>query len=217
MLYVDTVHHVHSAADCLVHFCSELLYHICHFLPQLLLKRSEVCWGDHVCSLNSAGAAAVAAAATAVSCLASGVRLSASHSWRRSPVLRYHVKCNSIVWQTIRANASALEEVIKCSTDKAGRQVKANVQECNGVKSVYTQKHSPSAWLGFAPKLTVTLTVAGTKLCTWILRPALMGDLTAQLEALQMSFRCGVSVTGLHAHVIFLAKSKPSTASVPCF
>ena len=49
----------------------------------------------------------------------------------------------------------------------------------------------PSAWAGFAPKLTGTLTVDGTKLYAWILRPALMGDLTAQLEALQMpSVRC---------------------------
>ena len=41
----------------------------------------------------------------------------------------------------------------------------ASVQECNGVSSLCTIEHSPSAWAGFAPKLTVTLTVAGTKLC----------------------------------------------------
>ena len=49
-------------------------------------------------------------------------------------------------------------------------------------------KHSPSAWAGFAPKLTVTLAVAKTKLCIQIFRPALMGDPTARLEALQMPF-----------------------------
>ena len=33
------------------------------------------------------------------------------------------------------------------------------------VSSLCTIEHTPSAWVGFAPKLTVTLTVAGTKLC----------------------------------------------------
>ena len=40
-----------SSIDCVTHFCSQLLYHICHFMSQLLLLRCEVCWGDHVCSL----------------------------------------------------------------------------------------------------------------------------------------------------------------------
>ena len=49
---IDAVQHVHSAADCLIHFCSQLLYHVCHLMSQQLLKRCEVCWGDHVCSLS---------------------------------------------------------------------------------------------------------------------------------------------------------------------
>ena len=78
---------------------------------------------------------------------------------------------------------------------------KASAQECNGVESVHN-KTLLSAWAGFAPKLTVTLTVARTKLCTWILRPAIMGYLTAQFEALQMPLSQQ-------------NQSHPSTASVP--
>ena len=56
------------------------------------------------------------------------------------------------------------------------------------VSSLRAITHSPSAWAGFAPKLTVTLTAAKTNLCVQIFRPALMGDPTAQLETLQMPF-----------------------------
>ena len=48
---VDAVQHVHPSTDRVIHFCSQLLHYICNFLPQLLLKCCEVCWGDHVCSL----------------------------------------------------------------------------------------------------------------------------------------------------------------------
>ena len=80
------------------------------------------------------------------------------------------------------------------------------------MSSLCAIKHSPSAWAGFATKLTVT--VARTKLCTWILRPALMGDLHSTTRSRANALRCGVAVTGLHAHVVFSAKLKPSTASV---
>ena len=56
-----------------------------------------------------------------------------------------------------------------------------NVQECNGVKSV----HSPSAWASFAPKLTTTLAVAGTK--SYLRRiPVLHYALTNPLERVRV-------------------------------
>ena len=78
------------------------------------------------------------------------------------------------------------------------------------VSSLCVIKHFPSA-----PMLTVTLTVANTKLCIQIFHPALMGDPTNTTRGLANALHCGVSVTDLHAHVIFSAKSRPSTARVP--
>ena len=60
------------------------------------------------------------------------------------------------------------------------------------VSSLWTIEHSPSVWAGFAPKLTVTLTVVRTKLCLtpqfgfFVLHS--WATLTVQLEALRMPF-----------------------------
>ena len=56
------------------------------------------------------------------------------------------------------------------------------------MSSLRAIRHSSSAWAGFEPKLAVKLTVAKTKLCIQIVRPALVGDPTAQFEALQVPF-----------------------------
>ena len=106
-------------ADCLVHFCSELLYHICHFLSQLLLKRCEVCWGDHVCC-----------GYRFCRCCACSELLECSHSWRRSPTLRYHVKRNSILWCHM-SQRECVGRVIKCIQQdwKQGSKC-AGVQRC---------------------------------------------------------------------------------------
>ena len=79
---------------------------------------------------NSAGvtmsarcsAVAAAAAAAAVLCLASEL-LERSHSWRRSTTLRYHVKCNSVLWHDL----SRRECVWKSD--------ETDVQECHSAKS----------------------------------------------------------------------------------
>ena len=45
--------------------------------------------------------------------------------------------------------------------------------------------------------------------------PCTQGRSHSTTRNLANALRCGVTVTGLHAHVIFSAKTKPSTASVP--
>ena len=88
--------HVHPAIDRLVHFCAQLLYDVSHSLSQLLLEYCEVCSGDHVCLLFLLELPLVAATAVML-CLASELP-ERSRSWRRSPMLRYHVKQKSVLW-----------------------------------------------------------------------------------------------------------------------
>ena len=83
------------------------------------------------------------------------------------------------------------------------------------VSSLRAIKHSSSAWAGFAPMLTVTLTVAKTKLCVRIFRPALMGDSHSTTRSLANALHCGAVVTDLRVHVILSAKPRPPTARVP--
>ena len=67
---VDAAQHVNSATDCLVHFLSQLLYHVCHFLSQLLewsATRSAVV----TMSVHESTAGGAAGAAAAVLYLAS--------------------------------------------------------------------------------------------------------------------------------------------------
>ena len=74
--------------------------------------------------------------------------------------------------------------------------------KCATVSSLCTIEHSPSAWAGFAPKLTVTLTIAKTKLC---LTPHsgsssyTPGRPSTATRSLANALHCGVAVTGLSA------------------
>ena len=102
-----------SANDDLWHFCRVRPSHIFNFLPQLLLKCSEVCWCDHVFSVFCWSRCCCCCCYRSVA-LGLGVR-ERSHSWRRAPTLRYHVRCNSVLWQTLRQR-ECVGRMVKCST-----------------------------------------------------------------------------------------------------
>ena len=90
----------------------------------------------------------------------------------------------------------------------------ASVQECNGVESVCNQTLTLSlGWLcaqadSDTPRCYNKILHSDSSPCTH-------GRSHSTTRSLANALRCGVAVTGLHAHIIFSAKSKPFTARVP--
>ena len=127
---IDAVQHVHSAADCLIHFCSQLLHHICHFLSQLLLKRCEVCWGDDVCSLFGCGCRHCCCCHRCCDWPRSSRAFSLVTSLTDAPL-----PCQMQLFSVARLEPTRMrwEDGQVHMTSLETRE--ANVQECNGVKS----------------------------------------------------------------------------------
>ena len=120
--------HVHYASDCLIRFCPQLLYHVCHFLSQLLLKRCEVCWGDHVCSLLLPLLLLLQGRAwprSFASVSARGVAQPRSASMSNATLFCVTLEPTRMLWDADQVRMTSLETR------------EANAQECNGVKSVY--------------------------------------------------------------------------------
>ena len=124
----------HSAADCLIHFCSQLLYH--HFLSQLLLKRCEVCWSDHVCSLFCCSCRYCC---WLMRCCV-WPRSSSSVSTLADAPLPCQMQLNFVA--RLEPTRTCLEDGQVHMTSLETRE--ASVQECNGVKAVCnsTQTHT---------------------------------------------------------------------------
>ena len=74
------------------------------------------------------------------------------------------VKCNSIVWHDLSQRECVGSDQVHTTRLKTRKQMCRSAT----VSSLCTIQHSPSAWAGFAPKLTETLTVAVTKSCSQI-------------------------------------------------
>ena len=133
----DVVHHVHSAADCLIHLCSHLLHHICHFLSQLLLKCCEVCWGDHICSLFCWSCCycccyrrVVLGLGGFASVSTRGVTHRRSATMSNATLFCGTLEPTRMRWEDDQVRMSSLETR------------EANVQECNGVKYVCNSTQS---------------------------------------------------------------------------
>ena len=78
------------------------------------------------------------------------------------------VKCNSVVWHDLSQRECVGSDQVHTTRLKTRKQMCRSAT----VSSLCTIQHSPSAWAGFAPKLTETLIVAVTKSCSQIPRSA---------------------------------------------
>ena len=138
-----------------MHFFTKSLQGVCDLLSHLLLQRHQVCCNGHACLLLRCATAAAAADLEGLQPAPLAMTLnSAPLPSQMELCFGTRLEPTRMRWKSAQVCTTVLRQ---------GKQMCRSVT----VPSPCEIQHFPSAWAGFAPKLTTTLTVTEIKSLSW--------------------------------------------------